>query len=591
MSRIEGFGRLLPVLVATLVLGFTSSADSTEHDPEKTEADTVAELSAEDIYPSAKTCAACHPKQYSEWSVSQHAYAQLSPVYMAFQMAVNGLTSSTNGDFCIRCHNPIGMNMGESLFVSNLERPASSREGITCSVCHRVGRNYGKVSGRLSLVRGPMHTTVFGPTGSDELKRVIADPDEQGFRVVTDPLERGLLIHPGAEEFPALSKPGFCGTCHDVTLLNGFRLEEAFSEYKQTDAAAAGVTCQDCHMGKVPGVASGYETGPAAIVNGIPTTPRKLTNHFFAGPDYSLIHPGIFPHNVEAAELADLRSWLKFDYRAGWGTEEFEEQAEDDESIEFPEEWSDALDREEAREVLDVQFERLDWAREQRLAILRSGYKLDDIVVESAGPEGIDFSVNVRNGTNGHAVPTGFDAERLVYLEVTVTDSAGEVVYVSGDRDPNGDVRDYHSKYVHNGELPVDEDLFSLQSKFIVRLFRGGEREQVLAINKSLSPQPFIRPETRPTVLYGRPRGARKHKLTIEPLGSRTASYSISGDKLVGASQFSVRVRLIAQSIPINLIFDIQGVGFDYGMNPKEIADRVLEGSEILWERSVTVDF
>ena len=153
MRRIERFGRLLSVLVATLVVGFTSPVGASEHVPMQTATDAVEELSAEDIYPSAKTCAACHPKQYAEWSVSQHAYAQLSPVYMAFQMAVNGITSSTNGDFCIRCHNPIGMNMSESLFVSNLDRPASSREGITCSVCHRVVRAYGKVSGRLSLVR------------------------------------------------------------------------------------------------------------------------------------------------------------------------------------------------------------------------------------------------------------------------------------------------------------------------------------------------------------------------------------------------------------------------------------------------------
>jgi hypothetical protein len=161
---------------------------------------------------------------------------------------------------------------------------------------------------------------------------------------------------------------------------------------------------------------------------------------------------------------------------------------------------------------------------------------------------------------------------------------------VSGDRDPNGDVRDSHSIFVHNGDLPVDRDLFSLQSKFLVRLFRGGEREQVLAVNKSVSPQPFIRPETRPTVLYGRPRGARKHKMTIEPMGSRTASYAISGERLGGAGPYAVRVRLVAQSIPVNLLFAIQVVGFDYGMSPKGIADRVLEGSEVLWERSVTVD-
>ncbi len=60
--------------------------------------------------------------------MSQHAYAQLSPIYMAMQTTINMKTSATNGDFCIRCHNPVGMNIGESLYVSNLKRNPTSRE-------------------------------------------------------------------------------------------------------------------------------------------------------------------------------------------------------------------------------------------------------------------------------------------------------------------------------------------------------------------------------------------------------------------------------------------------------------------------------
>ena len=62
-------------------------------------------------------------------------------------------------------------------------------------------------------------------------------------------------------------------------------------------------------MGKVQGKflgADNYEVGPAAVVGGEPSAPRKLTNHFFGGPDYSIIHPGIFPHNADAQELATL---------------------------------------------------------------------------------------------------------------------------------------------------------------------------------------------------------------------------------------------------------------------------------------------
>lgn len=538
-------------------------------------------LFIESKYPSANTCATCHPRQYEQWSVSQHAYAQLSPVYMAMQTTINIKTSATNGDFCIRCHNPVGMNLGESLYVTNLDRPPTSREGITCVACHRVNKNYGKISGRFALEQGDIFSPVYGPSGDQELARVLNHPEE--YRVSTSKDDPGRSIHTEAKKFFTLTKPSFCGTCHDVTLLNGFRLEEAFAEFKQTPAAKRGETCQDCHMGKIQGVASGYHYGPAAIVGDVPTKNRKLTDHSFAGPDYSIIHPGIFPHNVEAAEFKTLREWLQFRYWEGWGTDKFEDAVSD--NYKFPKAWQSIDDRYDARAILKVQFERLAKARALREQVLRNGFKLSDISILKGDRSGLKFSVDVRNGTDGHAVPTGFDAERLIFLKVEVRDRHGKIVYVSGDRDPNGDVRDSHSLYVHNGELPLDKDLFSLQSKFLVRMIRGGEREQVLAVNTSTDVLPFVRPETRATTIYGRPRGARKHKQTIEPNASRTATYDIPGNRLKPGETYSISVSLISQMVPVNLIAAIQGAGFDYGMSPAQIAREIVRGSSVLWTR------
>ena len=134
------------------------------------------------------------------------------------------------------------MNLGESVYISNLDRHPTSREGITCVVCHRINQNYGKASGRLALLEGDLFDPVYGPTGNKELSRVLANPEE--FRVVTKRSETGRGIHTQANRFFALTTPGFCGTCHDVTLLNGFRLEEAFAEYKQSPAAKRGVSEQ-----------------------------------------------------------------------------------------------------------------------------------------------------------------------------------------------------------------------------------------------------------------------------------------------------------------------------------------------------------
>ncbi len=446
---------------------------------------------------------------------------------------------------------------------------------------------YNKASGRIGLVEGDLLTPVFGPSGNAELKRVLANTDV--YRVVTEADKPGRKIHTDVVQFTPISSSTFCGTCHDVTLLNGFRLEEAFSEYRASPAAARGVTCQDCHMGKIQGKESGYAEGPAAMVGGVATKSRKLTNHLFAGPDYTLVHPGIFPHNAEAQRLATLAQWLEFDHEAGWGTDAFEDTVTDD--TVFPDIWQSIDNRYDAREILDVQFERLAFVREKRLEVLRNGYALGDIATGKADRSGIAFKVEVKNITDGHNVPTGFTGERLVWLRVTVTDSQGKVVLISGDTDPNGDIRDNESSYVHAGEMPLDRQLFSLQSRFLVQNIRGGERERTVTIPYSTTSLPFLRPTRLSLILTGESTVERNHRKGIEPLGHRWANYRIGADALTGKGPYQATIELMAQMFPINLITTIQVVGFDYNLSPRAVADRVVAGREVLVERTVTFDF
>ena len=564
-----------------LALGGEETSDSEIAHVTQEEANAAhAALFAEDRFPSATTCANCHPDHYREWSVSQHAYAQLSPVFNAMHATIVKATNGTNGDFCIRCHSQVGMQLGEPVFMSNLDRHPASREGITCIVCHRVDASYGKVSGRFFLVEGDIFDPVYGPSGAHILKEVLEDPDQ--FIVNTNREKSGRNIHTDAVEHNQMSESGFCGTCHDVNLLNGFRLEEAFSQFKNTESNKRGETCQDCHMATIPGVASEYAIAPAAMIGDKPTKPRKRTNHIFAGPDYSIVHPGIFPHNTRAQELATMREWLTFDYEAGWGTDRFEDRVSDE--YEFPPRWQFVDDRYDARAILNDQFELLEVVRHERYQILRRALQLNELIVEKNDRNSLHFKIRVVNGTDGHGVPTGFDAERLFWLKVVVTDADGEVVFQSGDRDPNGDVRDLHSLYVHNWELPLDKQLFTLQSKFITRNVRGGEREQVLAVNFSPDPLPYIRPEGRPTILTGRPSGARKQSRMLPPGGFRWANYKVPSKNLTGRAPYNLNVQFIAQMVPINLIPEIQDVGFDYDMSPRLVADRIKQQAHILWD-------
>lgn len=345
-------------------------------------------------------------------------------------------------------------------------------------------------------------------------------------------------------------------------------------------------------MGAVPGEPKGYEIAPAAIVGNMATPPRKHANHMFPGPDHSIIHRGLFPHHLTAIReegeshtegLATMREWLCFNDAAGWGTHEFEEQVPG--HAEFPAPWDDDLMRRKARRILDEQYELLSEYTTAQHALLRAGFKMSRAQFERANRrEGIDFKVKVWNGTTGHSVPTGFDAERLVFLRVLMWDESGKLVFQSGDLDPNGDVRDGHSRYVHNGELPIDRQLFSLQSMFITRNVKGGEREQILNVPFSLTPLPFIRPETRPFTVLGRPTSARKHKMNIEPEGEAWARYRVAGSQLNGPGTYTVRTQLISGMVPVNLVHEISDVGFDYGMSARTVADAIVQGHLVLWE-------
>jgi hypothetical protein len=256
--------------------------------------------------------------------------------------------------------------------------------------------------------------------------------------------------------------------------------------------------------------------------------------------------------------------------------------------MKFPPRWEKVEDRIDARRIIEENTTLLKEVERQRRLILQAGFQLGDVMVDDAGPDGISFRVQIKNATDGHSVPTGFDAERVIFLRVTVSDKDGRVVFRSGDFDPNGDLRDEQSLYVHNGEIPKDEYLFNLKTILIVRMVRGGEREQVLPLNYSPSPLQFLRPSTLSTFLLGRPVGARKHRQVIPPLEDVWGEYEVSRDDMRGSiPPYTARIELVSGMVPVNLVHEVKDVGFDYNMSAREVAEALVAGYMTLWDRKV----
>ena len=485
---------------------------------------------SEDAFPSASQCAACHEQIYDEWSSSNHAYASISPMFHKFEQTINALTQGTIGAFCVRCHQSAGTTLGEDRDAPLWERSQISREGVSCIVCHRVEDNYTKANGERYIVPGDINQPIFGPYGGDGVAEVI---ENKGYyRVATSEEERGTPIH-----------------------TEGVKLEVVWEQYRASPAAAAGVTCQDCHMGEVPGVAAGYETGPAAVVNGEEINPdRKHSNHSFYGPGYPIAHPGIFPHNPEA-ENWTIEEWLEFDWRAGWGEEEFEEAVDEEEiEVEFPEIWEDSFDREEARAVIEENLEKLEDKRRLRLEVMENGSRIDGPFFESPPTVGSDFSFsyNVVNTDDGHNLPSGsLGAQPEIWLNVALIDPDGINVWESGYVDANGDMADLHSLDVAAGNIDYDHQLFNLQTKFLTTNVKGTDREMYLPVNFDVDQLPFLRPAPQPTTVINHPPFVRMEGRSLPPLSSRAASYTVPADVMTKAGTYRLAVRLRSRAEPI----------------------------------------
>jgi hypothetical protein len=507
------------------------------------------EVFAKDKYPSAITCAKCHQKIYDEWRVSGHAYSAISPMFQRFEQTVAELTRGTSGTFCVRCHAPVATQSSYPREAPIFSGPTVFREGITCVACHRVVERYGRVNGERRIETGSPYDPVVGNLGGDGIQAVIRDAEN--FKVKTDPNDQRPLqgIHQGAIQFEQLSDSSFCAGCHQVMVQPGIALEVVYQQYRSGPACKKGVSCQDCHMGAVPGKPNGYEYGPAADMSGKTIhQQRKHANHIFHGPSYPLAHPGIFPHNEKSLRWT-VEQWLLFDHRQGWGTEAFEKAiAQHQIACDFPPAWSLAQERRDARKVIDENEKLLAIKRGSAQQVLENGCRIDGPFFKHDPKAGSDlhFSYIVSNTSEGHNMPSGsLGAQPQLWLNAVLIGPDGSHLWESGYLDSNGDICDWHSLDVRAKRFPYDSQLVNFQTKFLITNVKGTEREMYLPVNVDADPLPFFRPGTVPYTVLNHPPFIRMEAHSIPPLDSRTAHYKVPASLITkpGVYRLSVRMR------------------------------------------------
>jgi hypothetical protein len=461
-------------------------------------------------FPSAKQCAPCHERQYDQWSRSMHAYAQNSPVFEAFQMTLMERTGGTIGTFCTRCHTPIGVALGENGARRNIHRSRIALESVTCVVCHRRKHGQYKNNGRLVAEPGDLLVTcMYGPFDNSVSSET---------------------SHASAG-FSYIKSSQFCGDCHDVTSPNGVRNEEAFSEWANSPAAKQRITCQNCHMGPVQGIPIAEKDrprGPAAVVPGVPVERmpiRTLSDHTFAGPDYSLLPDTEFPFKLD---------WMyEVDYR--------------DDSKLTP------YQIKTLEELRRKNRDSLRKADEKRYEVLSNAARLWVTHPEQiARGERFAIRVDVQSLLAGHSFPTGFTAERQIWVSVEVLSPEGQLVFASGGLDHNLDLLEEHSYDVITGKLPLDKYLLNFQNKFTALTNKGTERPVVISVNRHIAPTSVLRPNPQPAISFGRPSDFRIAKASLPPLKTIGQTYPVTLPDCPGP--YTVRVKLNFRHLPPTLL-------------------------------------
>lgn len=333
-------------------------------------------------FPTAEYCGHCHEEAYHQWRQALHSNSFRTPFY---RTSVNILIRTKGIEFsrhCDSCHNPIAVVSGALTKDSQVDR-SFDEDGVTCSVCHSI-QGLQSTSGNGGYVLGVPAVMV-----DENGKRI---PGEVPFGDIIEYPER----HAKAVMQPFYRNPEFCAACHKANLpspLNDYKFIRAFTVYDEwqnskfsqrnplTFYKSDFVRCQDCHMHR-----------------------SATTLH-----DYGAKEGKLASHRWTAGNTA-----VPFYYG-------FDEQLE--KTKEFL----------QSGRYLNVDIFALKKAGEDNLIA-----PLGSVPFQLAANDVVEAFVVVQNKNIGHSLIPEVRDLYEAWVEVVVTDAAGNEVYHSGFLKPDG---------------------------------------------------------------------------------------------------------------------------------------------------------
>jgi hypothetical protein len=484
-----------PIAVGVVVAGAAIAAGRNAEPPPAPPPTKV--LSREPIAKStAETCAPCHAREVAEWQRSVMAHAVRSPLFESLESVVEeqvardarcpngagvlrkaagdvcrdektGLTTTGSGGehWCVNCH-AASDNLGSTVPAwsaaanSQARKPLKdiltpqAKEGISCAVCHttigpvHTGTGYQGNATWTSFQTG----ATFRMRPEDGLG--IGGISNSGYlldekSLLTTRLGAGgagdPIVHRAtptdAKKYVESSE--FCGACHDVRLFGtdtlGIRdrgehfkrLRNAYSEWRawadgEKAAGRKAATCQDCHMSLYPGV---------CVADGEKPAPRDGCPQGF---HFEARAPGEHARGLVASSSSGPVAIASHYFTS------VEVPLADG----YPEIWA-------KDQTLDASGVPLG-LEARRAMMLRHTFRFAVGKTQRIGGR-LEIPIEIQNVGAGHRVPAGFSQEREIWVEMTVKDSRGQIVYevgkVAGD---DADLRDKAFVRVSTNDGNVD---------------------------------------------------------------------------------------------------------------------------------------